>query len=582
LGLRALRRYLPYLRPYSGLVVVFGLAQLGSLAAAASIPKFIQYIIDGPVTHHHLDQLVQLAGLLLLIGLLEFIFIYLRRNYSGIFSLRMETDLRDDFYAHLQGLHVGFHDNWQSGQLLSRAIADIGTVRRFVSFGLIWFMQTVVTFVVVFVLMLQLDWKLALVVSICMLPIAYFSNKFHDKYKVIARRLQDQQGDLTTIIEEMATGVRIIKAFGRMPLMQKRFEDQAHLLRATSLEGIKARSILWTQLNFLPNLSLVAVLLLGGFNVVHGTLTIGGLVALMNYVFMLTWPMDAIGYILSMREECVTAAERLNEVLDSRPEIADRPGARPLERCAGRIELRDVGFKYPKSDQWILRHLNLVIEPGETVGIVGRTGSGKTTLAYLLPRLYDVDEGSVLLDGVDVRDLQLRSLRSHIGVAFEDPILFSASVHENLVMGRPITSDEELKSAIDVARAGFVWDLPWGLETRVGEQGYTLSGGQRQRLALARAVLGGPPVLVLDDPLSSVDVHTEAVIEESLSRVLEGVTGLLVVHRPSTLALADRVALLDGGTIAAVGTHTELMKSNDLYRALLSQEYERSAEEVPA
>ena len=561
---------------------MFGLAQLGSLATAASIPKVIQYIIDGPITHGQLDRLVQMAGLLLLIGLLEFVFIYLRRNYSGTVSLRMETDLRNDFYAHLQGLQVAFHDNWQSGQLLSRAISDIATVRRFVSFGLIWFLQTIVTFAVVFVLMFQLDWKLALVVVICMLPIAYLSNKFHDKYKLIARRLQDQQGDLTTVIEEMATGVRIIKAFGRMPLMQRRFEDQAGLLRATSLEGIKTRAVLWTQLNFLPNLSLVAVLLIGGFNVVQGSLTIGGLVAFMNYVFMLTWPMDAIGWVLSMSEECQTASERLNEVLDSRPEIADHPGARALERCRGRIELRGVGFKYPKSNEWILRDLNLVIEPGETVGIVGRTGSGKTTLAYLLPRLYDVDEGSVLLDGVDVRELQLRSLRSHIGVAFEDPILFSASVHENLVMGRPITSDDELKRAIDVAQAGFVWDLPWGLETRVGEQGYTLSGGQRQRLALARAVLGGPPVLVLDDPLSSVDVHTEAVIEESLARVLRGVTGLLVVHRPSTLALADRVALLDGGTIAAVGTHTDLMKTNELYRKLLSQEYERSSEEVPA
>jgi ATP-binding cassette subfamily B protein len=582
LGLLALRRYLPYLRPYAGLVVVFGLAQLGALAAAASIPKIIQYIIDGPVTHHQLTQLVQMASVLVVIGLLEFVFVYLRRNYSGAVSLRMETDLRNDFYAHLQSLQVSFHDNWQSGQLLSRAVSDIATVRRFVSFGLIWFLQTIVTFAVVFVLMLELDWKLAIVVTIFMLPIAYFSNKFHDKYKPIARRLQDQQGDLTTIIEEMATGVRIIKAFGRMPLMQKRFEDQAGLLRTTSLEGIKARAMLWTQINFLPNLSLVAVLLLGGYNVVQGTLTIGGLIAFMNYVFMLTWPMDAIGYILSMSEECQTASQRLNEVLDSRPEIADRPGARPHERSRGHIELRGVGFKYPKSNDWILRDLNLTIEPGETVGIVGRTGSGKTTLAYLLPRLYDVDEGSVLLDGIDVRELQLRSVRSHIGVAFEDPILFSASVHENLVMGRPIVSDEELKRAIDVARAGFVWDLPWGLETRVGEQGYTLSGGQRQRLALARAVLGGPPVLVLDDPLSSVDVHTEAVIEESLAHVLEGVTGLLVVHRPSTLALADRVALLDGGRIAAQGTHTELMKSNSLYRALLSQEYVRSDEEVPA
>jgi len=576
LGLLALKRYLPYLRPYLGLVVVFGVAQLGSLAAAASIPKVIQVIFDGPISHHRLGQLLPMAGLLVLIGLLEFAFIYLRRNYSGIVSLRMETDLRNDFYAHLQNLQVSFHDNWQSGQLLSRAISDIATVRRFVSFGLIWFLQTFVTFAVVFVLMLSLDWVLALVVVACMLPIAYFSKRFQDRYRVIARRLQDQQGDLTTIIEEMATGVRIIKAFGRMPLMQKRFEDQGRLLRTTSLEGISARSRLWTQLNFLPNLSLVAVLLLGGFNVVQGHLTIGGLVAFMNYVFMLTWPMDAIGWVLSMSEECRTASERLNEVLDSRPEIADRSGARSLERCTGRLEFRGVGFKYPKSDEWILRDLNLAIEPGETVGIVGRTGSGKTTLAYLLPRLYDVAEGQVLVDGIDVRDLQLRSLRTHIGVAFEDPILFSASVHENLVMGRPIVSDEELKRAIDVAQAGFVWDLPWGLETRVGEQGYTLSGGQRQRLALARAVLGSPPVLVLDDPLSSVDVHTEAVIEEALARVLDGVTALLVVHRPSTLALADRVALVDGGSVVAIGAHKDLLKSNDLYRALLSQEYEAS------
>ena len=580
MGLLALRRYVKYMRPYIGLVIIFALSQLGALATAASIPKVIQYIIDGPITHHQLGQLLPMAALLVVIGLLEFGFIYLRRNYSGIASLGMETDLRNDFYAHLQSLQVSFHDNWQSGQLLSRAISDIATVRRFVSFGLIWFLQIFLTFGVVFALMLSLDWVLALVVVFFMLPIAYFSLKFHDKYKVIARRLQDQTGDLTTIIEEMATGVRIIKAFGRMPLMQKRFEDQAGLVRATSLEGIKARSELWTQINFLPNLSLVAVLLLGGFNVVQGSLTIGGLVAFMTYIFMLTWPMDAIGYVLSMSEECKTASDRLNEVFDSRPEIADRPAARSLERSRGRIEFRGVGFKYPKSDEWILRNFNLAIEPGETVGIVGRTGSGKTTLAYLLPRLYDVAEGQVLLDGIDVRDLYLRSLRSHIGVAFEDPILFSASVHENLVMGRPVVSDEELKRAIDVAQAGFVWDLPWGLETRVGEQGYTLSGGQRQRLALARAVLGSPPVLVLDDPLSSVDVHTEAVIEESLARVLEDVTGLLVVHRPSTLALADRVALIDGGTVVAVGAHTDLLKSNELYRALLSQEYEASSEQT--
>jgi ATP-binding cassette, subfamily B, bacterial len=577
-GLLALRRYLPYLRPYAGLVLIFGLSQVGSLAAAASIPKVIQYIIDGPITHHEKTQLAATAALLIAIGVLEFFLIVLRRHFTGVASYRMETDLRNDFYAHLQGLQVSFHDNWQSGQLLSRAIADIGTVRRFVGFGLVWFLQTVGTFAVVLVLMLQLDWQLALLVVLFMLPIAIFSNRFHDRYKLIARRLQDLTGDLTTTIEEMATGVRIIKAFGRMPLMQKRFDDEARLIRATSLQGVRARAEVWTELNLLPNLSLVGVLLLGGVNVVQGSLTIGGLVAFMNYVFMLIWPMDAIGWVLSMSEECRTASERLSEVLDARPEIADRPHARAIDRSRGRLEFRGVGFKYPKSDEWVLRDLNLVVEPGETVGLVGRTGSGKTSLACLVPRLYDVSEGSVLLDGVDVRDILLRSLRAQVGVAFEDPILFSASVHENLVMGRPVVSDEELKRALDVAQAGFVWDLPWGLETRVGEQGYTLSGGQRQRLALARAVLGSPPVLILDDPLSAVDVHTEAVIEEALARVLEGATGLLVVHRPSTLALADRVALIDQGTVVAVGAHAELMRSNELYRALLSQEYQ----EVPA
>src|SRR5437879_1813017 len=332
-------------------MVIFLLAQLGSLAAAASIPKVIQYIVDGPITHHDFGHLVQFAGLLVLIAGLEFALILLRRYFSGVASLHMETDLRNDLYAHLQSLQVSFHDNWQSGQLLSRAIADIGTVRRFVSFGLIWFIQIIVTFVVVLVLMVQLDWQLALVVVLCMVPIAFFSNVFHNKYRVIARSLQDLTGDMTTVIEEMATGVRIIKAFGRMPLMQKRFEDEASQIRVTSLTGIKARAELWTELNFLPNLSLVAVLLLGGVNVVAGRMTIGGLVAFMNYVFMLIWPMDAIGWVLSMSEECQTASQRLNEVLDSHPEIADQPRARPLEHSRGRLEFRGVGFKYPKSDR---------------------------------------------------------------------------------------------------------------------------------------------------------------------------------------------------------------------------------------
>jgi ATP-binding cassette, subfamily B, bacterial len=287
--------------------------------------------------------------------------------------------------------------------------------------------------------------------------------------------------------------------------------------------------------------------------------------------------MDALGWILSMSEEARTASDRLDEVYDTMPDITDRPAARTLERSMGRVRFEGVGFRYPGSEEWILRGVDLELAAGETVALVGATGSGKTTLACLVPRLYDVSEGRVTLDGVDVRDLTLSSLRSHIGVAFEDPILFSASVRENLLMGRPDAGEEEIARALAIAQADFVGELPWGLDTRVGEQGYSLSGGQRQRLALARAVLGRPRVLVLDDPLSSVDVHTEALIEDALASVLEGVTALLVVHRPSTLALADRVALVEKGTITAVGTHHDLLQANPVYRALLSQEAEERA-----
>jgi len=292
------------------------------------------------------------------------------------------------------------------------------------------------------------------------------------------------------------------------------------------------------------------------------------------YLFSLTWPIRAIGWLLANGEEARTAAERFFEVMDTVPSIADLPGASPLERADGLVRFENVSFRYDGSSRWILRDVNLEIAPGETLAIVGLTGSGKTTLVSLVPRLYDVTEGRVTLDGRDIRDLTLASLRSHIRVAFEDPVLFSMSARENLLLGNPTATDDDIRRALETANASFVHDLPWGLDTRIGEQGYSLSGGQRQRLALARAVIGRPRVLVLDDPLSSVDVHTESEIETALAEMLRGVTALLVVHRPSTLALADRVALLHEGTIAAVGTHAELMESVPLYRAILAQEAE--------
>ena len=570
----ALRRFLPYLRPHAHLIVL-GLAGAAvSLAAATVIPLVIKAVIDGPVAHQRAQSLLPYAAALLLLACVEVTANFIRRNYSVLASLRMETEMRNDFYAHLQNLQVAFHDNWQSGQLLSRAVADIQTVRRFVGFGVLFAAFFGAQWIVVLIILLRLDWRLALISAAAVLPIAVISRHFFRRYAIIARRIQDQQGDLTTVIEEMATGVRIIKAFGRNRLMRERFDEEARRLRSTNMDGVRVRSSTWTAFNLLLNADLSLVLLLGGLAVTHGELTIGGLVAFMTYLFMLIWPLDALGWILAMGEEATTASQRLAEVFDSRPEIVDRPRALSLARARGHLRLESVGFRYPESGDWVLRDLGLDVEPGETVALVGATGSGKTTLATLVSRLYDVTEGRVTLDGVDVRDIQLRALRAQIGVAFEDPILFSASIHENLVMGRPISSDAELRRALQVAKADFVWDLPWGLETRVGEQGYSLSGGQRQRLALARAVLGSPRVLVLDDPLSAVDVHTEREIEEALASVLRGVTALLVVHRPSTLALADRVALLDGRRIAAIGTHSELLRRSDRYRSLLAEQAE--------
>ena len=569
---KGVRRYLPYLRPYTPQVVTMCVSAIVAIIAATAIPQVIKAIIDGPVAHRQTGQLPLFAGLVIAIALVEAAGNFIRRNLSGSVSFGMETDLRNDFYAHLQSLQVAFHDNWQSGQLLSRAVGDINTVRRFVGFGLIFGIVFVVQFGAVVFMLFRLDVTLAALTALVALPVAVISRHFFTKYAVIARRMQDQQGDVTTVIEEMATGVRIIKAFGRDDLLFGRYRREISELRATNFESVDSRAQFWSLMTLLPNLTLVLVVLLGGFATLNHQLTLGGLVAFIAYLFMLIWPMDALGWILAMGDEAQTASIRLSEVFDSIRDVGDRPGAVELTDASGELRFENVTFAYPGAGKPVLEGVDLHVRAGETMALVGRTGSGKTTLAMLIPRLYDVTGGRITVDGRDVRDVTLRSLRAQIGTAFEDPILFSASVHENLVMGRGFSDDEELKTAIEVAQAGFVWDLPWGLETRVGEQGYTLSGGQRQRLALARAVLARPRVLVLDDPLSSVDVHTEAQIEAALRSVLAGATAILVAHRPSTLALADRVALLDGGRIVAIGTHSELMRTQALYRQLLAQE----------
>lgn len=567
-----LHRFLPYLRPYAHLVTLSLVASLLGLGASSQIPQVLQRVIDGPVTHRQPSQLPLLAGLLVALALAEFGFAFARRQFINVGGFNMERDIRNDLYAHLQALHVGFHDQWQSGQLLSRAIGDINTVRRFVAFGLVFLVQLGATFIVAVFFMVRIDAPLAAITAAAAGPVILLSDRFHRAYHVIARRTQDQLGDIATQVEEAATGVRIVKAFGRGPLLLSRFDGVARRLQETNFEGVRLRAGMWTPLSAVPNANLLLVVIAGGGAAIAGHLTVGSLIAFISYVQMLVWPVEGLGWILSMYEEATSAGERLEEVFTVQPEIAEPRRLGGGWRGPGHLSLEGVDFSYPGSERAILRGLDLEVEAGETLALVGRTGSGKTTLANLVPRLFDVTGGAIRLDGADVRELSLAELRSGIGVAFEDPILFSASVRENLLMGRPQAREEDLLWALEVARATFVHELPWGLETRIGEQGFSLSGGQRQRLALARAVLGRPRILVLDDPLSAVDVHTEEQIETALHGVLSGVTALLVAHRPSTLVLADRVALLDGGRVAAIGTHRELLRASELYRELLSNE----------
>ena len=542
----------------------------GAMLAQALIPLITGRIIDGPIRHHDTAGIWPLAGLALAFGLAEAVLFFVRRYAMALGALGIETDMRRDLFAHLQRLPVAFHDRWASGQLLSRASTDLSTIRRFIGFGFVFLVANTVTTLVVLGLLLSIDPPLGLLVVLAIAPLALFTRKFELRYSRDARRVQDLTGDLATSVEESALGIRVIKSYGRRPEMLESFTKDAAVLRRAELTKIGTLARFWAVLEGQPQLILAIVTCGGVLAAAHDTMTLGQLVAFLTLYLRLIWPIISLGWLLAVTEEAASASRRIFEVLDTAPSIVDppHPAARPREAT---VRLKDVRFRYPDAAEDVLSGVNLEIRNGETMALVGATGSGKTTLTELVPRLYDVTGGAITIGGVDVRDLALDDLRALVAVAFEEATLFSASVHENLTLGRPGVTDEDVAEAIDIAQAGFVYKLPYGLETRIGEQGLSLSGGQRQRLALARAVLGRPAVLVLDDPLSALDVLTEAQVEEALRRVLRGTTALVVAHRPSTVLLADRVALLTDGRITAVGTHRELLETVPEYRDLLAQ-----------
>jgi len=589
----ALWRLRGYLKPYRIHMIVMLAAALGAVTAEIAIPLLIKSVVDGAIAHGDRQQLIPLALAAVGLGAAEGLLNMTRRWIQSRAVADIEKSIRDDLYAHLQRLHASFHDSWQSGQLLSRATTDLSSIRRFAGFGLIFLVTNIMTFVAVVALLINLNWWLGLVTGVVFAPLLPVCLRFEKRYRVLSRRVQDQQGDLATLIEEAATGVRVLKALGRGRQAAARHDAQAAEVCRTQVEKAGLLGSFWALLDLIPNAVIGLIIVLGAVAVSTHSLTLGGLLAFITLALQLVWPVEALGYIIASAQEAATAAQRVMEIFDTRPEIADkdrehdpehaergsvraiRPGPAPTR---GHLVFDHVTFSYPGAAEPVLRDIVLDLPPGQTVVLTGATGSGKSTLLQLVPRLADATAGSVRLDGRDIRDIPLERLRTAVGCAFEDATLFSASVRENVTFGAPDADDDAIEAALTAAQARFAYDLPWGLDTRIGEQGMALSGGQRQRIALARAILAGPDVLILDDPLSALDVHTEERVTRALHEILAGSTALVVAHRPSTVALADTVALLSGGVIAARGSHRQLLASNPEYAALMDvEELEESA-----
>jgi len=587
---RALARLLPFARPY---LVRLSLAAATALAAALValvIPLVLEWIVGGPIASGATTAVVWGAVIVLALGLTEAALVYARRWLVLGPATTVEYTIRRTFYERLQHLPVEFHDRWQGGQLLSRMMQDIGLLRRWTAFGLIMLVVNMLTIVVGYVLLFQWHWALGAVFVVSSIPLWIQGFLFERTYGSLSRQSQDQQGDLATSVEESVHGIRVLKAFGRGGHALRRFVRQAESLRQTEMRKARSIGVIDFWLVLMPELAFAVTLMIGIWLASRGEVTVAELFAFFAMAATLRWPIESIGFLFSFLLDARTATDRLFEVFDARNTIADPEHPATIEQPRGALAFEGVHFRYQdagEAEPDLLDGIELALEPGETMALVGLTGSGKTTLTTLPTRLYDVTGGRVTLDGVDVRDLRLVDLRRHIATAFEDATLFSASVRENVLLGRddldPASPEAErvLREALDVAQAAFVDDLPDGAETQIGEEGLSLSGGQRQRLALARAVAARPAVLVMDDPLSALDVETEERVQTGLRRVLDSTTALIVAHRPSTVALADRVALLEGGRITAVGTHAELMASSPHYRSVISS-FEREEREERA
>jgi ATP-binding cassette subfamily B protein len=566
---RTFARLLSFLRPYRrGLVISIMLAIGSQAAQIALIWVTGRGVIDQALVDRDTTQLWLYVGAIAGLGLASSVLMLGRRLISGKQALDVEMDMRQGIYSHLVRLSFGFYDRHQTGQLMSRATVDLQGVRFFLGYGLIFFFQNILTVASVTVVLFFFEWRLALVVLAVTPFIVALAYRYSHVAHPTLRDVQQKLADVATVSEENIVGVHVVKAFAQEPAEEEKFRGRNEALFAQTIRANRQRATYVPLLSFVPLLAQAAVLLVGARMVAHGSLTVGSFVSFNLYLALLVMPLRSLGMWIGQAQRATASGERIFQVLDEPEEIADKTAAVDLPPGDGEIRFENVSFSYLRGRP-VLEHVDLALDAGTTLALIGHTGSGKTTLASLVPRFYDVDTGRVLVDGVDVRDITLASLRREIGVIPQDPFLFSTTVRENIAFGRPEMTDAEIERVARLAQAHeFVERLPQGYETVIGERGITLSGGQRQRVAIARALAVDPRILILDDATASVDATTEAQIRAGLREVMSGRTTLIIAHRLSTIALADEIVVLDDGRIAARGTHDELFETSSVYREI--------------
>jgi ABC-type multidrug transport system fused ATPase/permease subunit len=559
-------RLLGFLRPYKASLAVSTVLAVGYQGAQIALVWVTKHVIDQALTPHDSRKLWFFVAGIVGLGLARAVLMYGRRMISGRQALAVEMDLRQGLYAHLVRLSFGFYDRHQTGQLMSRATVDLQGVRFFLGYGLIFFFQNALTVVFVTAVLLAFEWKLALIaLAITPVLVALAYRYSHVSHPTL-REVQQKLADVATVAEENIVGVHVVKSFAQEQKEQQKFRQRSETLFDETIRANRQRALYVPLISWVPLVAQAAVLLVGARMVTSGELSVGGFVAFNLYLGMLVMPLRSLGMWIGQAQRATASGERIFQVIDEPEEIADRPGASDLPAGGGQIRFENVGFEYMPGRP-VLEGIDLDVAPGRTIALIGHTGSGKTTLTSLVPRFYDVTSGRLTIDGADVRELKLRSLRSEIGVISQDTFLFSATVRDNITFGAPDLSDAEVEHVARLAQAHeFIERLPDGYDTVIGERGITLSGGQRQRLAIARAIAVDPRILILDDATASVDASTEARIRLGLREAMDGRTTLIIAHRLSTISLADEIVVVDEGRLAARGTHDDLLEKSQVYR----------------